>query len=188
MSTQQAPLPEEVWGIFCGDINAASTQKFVQNLTLASNLGVKRVHVLFQSWGGFVGDGVFLYNLLKTFPVEVILYNAGQVASAGVLAFIGARHRKATKNAMFMIHKSQSNPQQPVTVHTMKEISANLILDDARIDAIFRDKLTLPDEIWIQLGQRDVNISAEDGVKYGIADGIGEFSPPAGVKIFNALA
>jgi ATP-dependent protease ClpP protease subunit len=179
--------PENVYGVFCGDINAANTQKLVQNLTIASNLIVKNVHILFQSWGGFIGDGVFLYNLLKTFPVSITLYNAGQVSSAGVLAFLGGKHRKTTKNAMFMIHKSQA-PQQAASLQQLQMMERNLILDDARIDTIFRENLRLPDVVWVQLVHHDINISGEDAIKYGIAQEIGEFSPPSDAKIFNALA
>jgi len=179
--------PEHVYGIFCGDINAANTQKLVQNLTVASNIGVKNIHLLFQSWGGFIGDGVFLYNLLRAFPIPITLYNAGQVASAGVLAFVGAKHRKTTKNALFMIHKSQAAQQAPATVQKLQMMQKNLILDDARIDAIFRADLALPDEVWVQLQHHDINISGEDAIKYKIAQEIGEFSPPPDVKVFNAL-
>ena len=38
-----------------------------------------------------MGDGIFIYNLLKTTPLEITVYNSGQVASAGVLAFLGAK-------------------------------------------------------------------------------------------------
>lgn len=187
MGTQPQTPPENVYGIFCADINAANTQKLVNNLTLASSMGVKNVHLLFQSWGGYVGDGVFLYNLFRSFPIPVTVYNAGQVASAGVLAFLGAPHRKSTANAMFMIHKSQ-NTTQAVTLQRLQAIATSMILDDARIDAIFRERLKLPEEIWVQLMHHDVNISGDDGVKVGIADEIAEFSPPAGVKVFNAIA
>jgi ATP-dependent protease ClpP protease subunit len=179
--------PEHVYGIFCGDINSANTQKFVQNLAVASNIGVKHIHILFQSWGGFIGDGIFLYNLLHVFPIPITLYNAGQVSSAGVLAFVGAKYRKTTKNALFMIHKSQAQQQAAATVQKLQMMQKNLILDDARIDTIFRADLSLPDEVWIQLQHHDVNISSEDAIKYKIAQEIGEFSPPLDSKIFNAL-
>jgi len=180
-------IPEIIYGIFCGDINAANCQKLINNLTVASNAGVKQLHLLFQSWGGYVGDGIFLYNMFRSFPVAITLYNAGQVASAGVLAFIGAKYRKTTKNGIFMIHKSQS-PQNPGTLQKLQVIQQNLILDDARIDAIFRADLSLPDEVWVQLQHHDINISGEDAVKFKIAEEIGDFAPPPDARVFNALA
>lgn len=181
------PFPEHVFGIFCGDINAPNTQKFVQNLTLASNAGVKNVHILFQSWGGFIGDGIFLYNMLRTFPVDVTLYNGGQVASAGVLAFLGAKHRKTAKNALFMIHKSSHTGTQPATFEKLKVIQKGMILEDSRVDAIFHDNLSLPEEVLVELIHSDVNLSADDAIKYGIAQELGDFSPLIDSKVFNVL-
>jgi ATP-dependent Clp protease, protease subunit len=182
------PTPEILYGIFCGDINSVNMQKFVNNLTAASNLAAKQIHILFQSWGGFVGDGIFSFNLLRSFPIDVTLYNAGQVASAGVLAFMGARHRKTTKNAIFMLHKTAiPNAVQPATLHKLRSVQKTLILDDARVDTLFRENMRLPEEVWSDLTYHDVNISGEDAIQYGIADGLGDFSPPADAKIFNAL-
>jgi ATP-dependent protease ClpP protease subunit len=187
MTTQPQEPPEHVYGVYCGDINAANTAKLVNNLTTASNLRVKHVHLLFQSWGGYVGDGIFLYNAFSKFGLEVTVYNAGQVASAGVLAFMGAQHRKTTQNGVFMIHKS-TNSGPPATVQTLNAITRSLILDDERIDGIFRERLKLPDEMWVQLIHHDVHIAGEDAIKFGIADALGEFAPPPGSQVFNALA
>jgi ATP-dependent protease ClpP protease subunit len=98
--TEAPAVSEEIWATFCGDIDAGNVAKFVRGLTTVAAQGTKRIHVLFQSWGGFVGDGVFLYNSLKRLGVEVIFYNAGQVASAATLAFLGAHGRKTTSNAI----------------------------------------------------------------------------------------
>jgi ATP-dependent protease ClpP protease subunit len=55
---------------------------------------VKHVHALFQSAGGYVEDGVFFYNFLRSIPIELTLYNVGQISSAGVIAYLRARNRK----------------------------------------------------------------------------------------------
>lgn len=182
----QPPVQEEIWAVYCGDINAANTAKLVQGITTLGVQGTKKLHLLFQSWGGFVGDGIFLYNTLRKFPVEVILYNAGQVASAATLAFLGAHGRKTTANAVFMIHKSHTSPNG-AGVDRLKAAADNLATDDARVESILRAHLGLPEELWTQFGYHDVFLSGEDAVKYGMADAIGEFSPPIGVRVLNAL-
>lgn len=178
---------EEVYGVFCGEINQFNAQKLVTSLTIALEIGVKRVHLLFHSWGGFVGDAVFIYNLFRTIPLEVIVYNTGQVASAGVLCFLGTKNRRTTANAVFMIHRSHISPQA-ATVEKLKVITEGLILDDARSDAIFKENIKLPDEILEQLKYHDVHLSGGDGVKFSLASEISEFAPPKGAKVFNVLA
>ena len=182
----KSAAPEEIWAIYCGDINAANTAKLLNGLTLVAMGGTKRIHVLFQSWGGFVGDGVFLYNSLKKLGLEIVLYNAGQVASAATLAFLGANSRKTTANAVFMIHKS-TNTTNGAGVDRLKAVTANLATDDARVEEILRAHLRLPDELWIQFGYHDVYLTGTDAVAYGMADEISEFSPPVGARVLNAL-
>ncbi|HEX4031999.1 MAG TPA: ATP-dependent Clp protease proteolytic subunit [Terracidiphilus sp.] len=183
---KNSKAPEEIWAIYCGDINAANAAKLLNGLTIVSSAGTKRIHILFQSWGGFVGDGVFLYNALRKIPIEVFLYNAGQVASAATLVFLGAKARKTTANAVFMIHKS-TNSTDRAGVDRLKAVTANLTVDDARVEEILRTHLRLPEELWTQFSYHDVYLTGSDAVQYGMADEIAEFSPPPGAKVLNAL-
>ncbi len=182
-----ATLPAEVYAVFCGAIEQATAQKIVNGLTGAINSGTaKHVHVLFQSAGGYVGDGVFLYNFFRSIPIEVTFYNAGQISSAGVVAYLGAKNRKTTKGATFMLHRSTNSPQF-ATATRLNHIAQTLVLDDQRTEAIVRDHVKLPSELWDALGTQDVYVSGEEAIAYGIADGLGDFSPPAGSKVFNLL-
>ena len=180
------PAPEEIWAIYCGDINAANTGKLINGLTIVGSAGTRRIHILFHSWGGFVGDGAFLYNALKKLSLEIVLYNAGQVASAATLAYLGAHSRKTTANAVFMIHKATYNPNSS-GAHKLKAVADNLTIDDIRMEEILRAHLRLPQDLWTQFRFHDVYLTGLDAVNYGMAEEIGEFSPPAGVKVLNAL-
>lgn len=191
MATNPTPpvpqtIPETVWGIFCGGIEQATGQKFVNSLTIASNAKVKHIHLLFQSAGGYVGDGVFLYNLFRTIPIEITLYNAGQISSAGITAYLGANRRVTSKTATFMIHRSTNSPQF-ATSAKLQSVAKSLVLDDQRTEAIFRSHINLPPELWTALEHHDVHLSGEEAVSFGMADAIGEFSPPLGTVVFNIL-
>jgi ATP-dependent Clp protease protease subunit len=179
--------PEAVYAIFCGDIAQITAQKVVNGLTLAMGAKVKHVHLLFQTAGGYVGDGVFLYNLFRTVPVELTLYNAGQISSAGVIAYLGAKHRKTSRNATFMLHRSASSPQF-ATSTKLQHTANSLVLDDQRTEAIVRDHVHFPPKLWEQIEYHDIYVSGEEALEFGIADEIAEFAPPAGVQVFNILA
>jgi hypothetical protein len=60
-----------------------------------------------------------------------------------------------------------------------------LVLDDGRTEGILRDHMTMPARRWRQLKHSSLWISAEDAVEYGIANSIGDFSPPFGAQIYN---
>src|SRR5215217_2667776 len=55
---------------------------------------VAHVHMLFQSNGGTVCDGVCLYNFFRSLPISLTLYNTGSVAPVAVVAYLGAHERK----------------------------------------------------------------------------------------------
>lgn len=180
-------LPDEIYAMFCGPIQEATAQKVVANLSFASVSKVKHIHILFQSIGGYVGDGVFLYNLFRSVPIELTLYNVGQISSAAVIAYLGAKHRKTSARAAFMLHRTTNSPQS-ATAATLQNLAKNLVLDDERTEAILRDHVKFPPELWDELKHHDVYVSADQAVKYGLADEIGDFAPPSGSQVYNMLA
>jgi ATP-dependent Clp protease protease subunit len=180
-------LPPEVYAIYCSGIEQANSQKVVNGLTVAMANKVRHVHLLFQSAGGYIADGVFLYNLFRSIPIELTLYNVGQISSAGVTAYLGARHRKTAANATFMLHRSTNSPQF-ATAAKLHHAAKSLVLDDERTETIVKSHVKFPPELWEELKYHDIYVSGEEAVKFGIADELGEFSPPAGTQVFNLLA
>jgi ATP-dependent Clp protease, protease subunit len=213
------PLPRDlpqsaIYGVFVDDINQLAASRIVQAFTAAVNGGAAQLHIMFQSWGGFIGDGVMLYNLLRSVSVaNVWLYNSGQVQSAAVTAYLGAKHRVASARSIFMLHKSAGLPSrsrpadahvlarailrhprrsgrrgvspQGATAAKMEKLARSLVLDDERSEAIWREHLKLPDDLWKQIEYHDVYITGEEAVEFGLATQLGEFSPPPGTAIYK---
>lgn len=178
------PPPHDIFGVFVDDINQANTNRIVNSITNVMAQGNKHAHVMFQSWGGFVGDGVMLYNFLRALTIDLSLYNSGQVASAAVIAYLGAKHRVATKNSIFMLHRSRSSPQF-ATASKMENIAQTLTIDDKRTEDILKKHINMPDELWHKLEEHDLYVTGEEAVKFGIATKIGDFAPPPGTQIWK---
>jgi ATP-dependent Clp protease protease subunit len=153
-------------------------------ITIASNNAVQRVHLVFQSTGGVIGDGICLYNLFKAAPFELAIYNIGSVQSVGVVAFLGAKHRKASPQATFMIHRSYASPLA-ATSERLQATVRGLILDDERCERILRDHINLDDEQWTTHNVADLWLSAEEARKAGVLTEIGNFAPPKGAQLFS---
>lgn len=145
---------------------------------------MKALHLQFQSTGGFIGDGVFLYNFFRALTLDLTIYNSGSVASIAAIAFLGAKHRKVSKYATFMIHRSHNSPQQ-ATAKKLEDIARSLRIDDERTEAILRSHIKLTDDEWKAFDYEDLTFGAEEAVKKGFADAIGDFEPPAGSPIFT---
>jgi len=61
----------------------------------------------------------------------------------------------------------------------------NVALDDQRTEAILRERLKMPDDLWDVHRIADLWLSADEAVKYGLATEIGDFAPPLGTQVYN---
>jgi ATP-dependent Clp protease, protease subunit len=183
MSEQVQPVPN-VYAMFCGGIDQNAVQRIMAGVNLAGQKNVQHIHILFQSSGGTIGDGVCLYNFLKNATIEVSLYNVGTISSIAVLAYLGATNRKASTHSTFMIHRSTMSPPIP-TAERLQAAVDSLKIDDARTEIIYRGHIKIPDEKWSDLRHNEFWFTAQDAVKNGIASEIAEFAPPKGTHVSN---
>lgn len=177
-------LPEDVYAIFCSGIDQASVQRLFNAVAIATQKSVKHIHLLFQSIGGTVSDGVCLYNFLKAAPIDITLYNAGSVQSIAAVAYLGAKHRKTSARATFAFHRTTASPQA-VRVGVLKSVTESVVADDERVESILREHLTITPEKWQLLDQGDLFFAADEALKATIADEIADFAPPFGSTIYN---
>jgi ATP-dependent Clp protease protease subunit len=179
---------QELYLNFCGEINSYSANRLVNWLALATTetSPVSKVHLILQSYGGTVGDGIYLHNFLKAFPIDIYAYNIGHIASAATIAFLGAKFRLTARNATFMVHRTL-NPLQYQTAENLRIITESLALDDQRTEEILRCYLKLPGDLWNQFQNHDVTFSGDDAVKFDLAHSIGEPSLSIGTKVRNVL-
>jgi len=105
------PAKQDVYAFFFSEINQITGQRFMDGISRATHeLTPARLHILFQSSGGTIGDGICLYNFLRKSPIEIILYNSGIVSSIAVISYLGAAKRIVSQHATFMIHRSTAPP------------------------------------------------------------------------------
>jgi ATP-dependent protease ClpP protease subunit len=175
--------PKKVHAIFAGLIDMSAVQRLSNAIGVASQNGVDEIHLLFQTTGGNVGDGICLYNIFRNVPSEIILYNVGSVASIGVVAFLGADQRKATANSAFMIHRTMYSPIAS-TVDRLQSAASAAALDDQRTESILHAHIKLPPEKWEIHKVSDLWLSATEALEAGLATSIGEFSPPIGQQVY----
>ena len=96
-----------------------------------------------------------------------------------------AKHTYVSAQGTFMIHKSYFMAQPGVTATKAKAMSENLMREDERVEAIIKAHANIPVDVWATHALQDVTFTAQDAVKYGIAQKIGEWQVPAGSQIFN---
>jgi ATP-dependent Clp protease, protease subunit len=172
----------EVFAIFVGPINQDAVSKITAAASAAVSEGKAKIHLVLQSTGGRIQDGICLYNFFRALPLPAALYNIGSCSSIAAVAFLGAHERKVSSYATFMLHRTTGGVLSS-TAGRLQAIAKSIVLDDNRVEAILRDRLRLSDDKWRELFSTELWLSAQESVECGLASAIGEFSPPPGAKI-----
>jgi ATP-dependent Clp protease, protease subunit len=176
--------PNEIYGMFAGPIDQSGVARVGNAIAIANSNAVTHIHMMFQTSGGTVPDGVALYNLFRSVQIPLSLYNIGTVASAGVTAYLGAPFRFVSSHGSFMIHKTTS-PAFGATSERLQAMAQGVVIDDARTEAIFAEaKLNISKEHREIHRYADLWLSADESIKAGLATAVKEFSPTKGAPLF----
>lgn len=175
---------QEICLTYTALIDTAGLQNLIRSFSLASNNGVKRVHFLIQSQGGIVNDAIAAYNFIRSLPIEVITYNGGAIASAGICLFLSGNVRKASATATFMIH-AVTGGQASTTANQLEISAKSVAIDDRRLREIYAAQLKLPPTFDAQMAKGNLDLTASEALTMNLVTEIGDFKPPAGTQIFN---
>ncbi len=179
-------LPKEIYATFSGMIDQGAVQRVFSVFPIAVNGGVKKVHLLIHSSGGFVSDGIALYNYLTNLPLDFVTYNCGSIQSVSVLLYLVGEVRKCSGNATFLIHKTRFSFQDAATAFDLRVNADSAELSDKNSDAILRKYITtMPDDKWAIRERSDLTISAQEAKEFGLVHDISDFCPPEGTQLYN---
>jgi ATP-dependent protease ClpP protease subunit len=177
-----------VFGTFCDDITPETLSRLYNNFAGATQRGCTEIHLLFQTGGGSISDGISLFSYLRGFPVNIHLYNTGGVDSAGLIAFVGVpvERRYATPHAAFLLHKGKRALLTPEGAEGHLALSKMMTFENAHCETILRAETTIPADKWSEYTDgADVFITAQDALQYGLIGQIREFQPQTGQPLFD---
>jgi ATP-dependent Clp protease protease subunit len=180
----QPTAPTQAYATFVGFMDQEASQRLTQWFAYFS-IQKPFVHLLFQSRGGDIGEGVYLYNLFSHAPFPLTIYNAGSVSSAAVLAYLGAPHRFVSRHGTFGIHRTSYPTTGPLTGPQCERRAVSLAIDDQRVKDILKRHLDLPDAVWDDLDGNEVWFTAVESVSRHFANDVREFAPPPGARLMD---
>lgn len=170
---------------FTGLIEPNTVTRIAAALNTAVNSGCEKIYLCMSSHGGLITDGVFLYNHIRGLPVHVTAHNIGTVASIAAAVFVGADERYCSTHGVFTIHPTAINPQEALSAERLQSSLDAALADDERTENILRERAAVPDSILRARRLKDIHISPEDALKFGLVDEIKEFALPKGNEIFQ---
>jgi ATP-dependent Clp protease protease subunit len=185
MSEEIAKHEYDAYFTLSGDVNSDMVHRVFEAVSEMTAKGVDTAHILLQSNGGYVSDGLCLYNFLSHAPVTFVMYNAGAVASIAVILFLSGTRRYASDTARFMVHKSHATAAPGARPDALKIIVEGLQADDARTEQILRKHIELTPDHWAVHEYSDLHLTARDAQVVGLIEAVADFAPPKGVHIVN---
>ena len=175
----------EAWFTLSGDVNSDMVHRVFESVAAMAADGIDTAHVLVQSNGGYVSDGLCLYNYLANSPVEFVMYNGGAVASIAVIVYLAGTRRYASDTARFMVHKSHATASPGARPDALNIIVEGLRADDARTESILRKHIELAPEQWAIHQYSDLHLNARDAKIAGMIEDLVDFAPPRGARLSN---
>lgn len=142
---------------------------------------VNRIHLLLNSSGGSVGLALAIASIIERLPFEVWTYNIGNVDSAAVIVFAAGCKRICLKSGAFSLHPVGKEISGVKTADELQRLCEEIRADEVRLCEFINGRLSRLSVNWQQLMADSTRITAEDAVRIGLADDIGEI--PKGVKL-----
>lgn len=170
---------------YTGPIDSEGVGRIAAALNNAVNDRFDEVQLSFSSLGGYVSDGIYLYNHIRGLPLNTVIHNTGSVSSIAVAVFVAGGERYCSPHAMFMIHPTVMPSQEGMTSERLQSSLNAALADDARTENILRDRAAIPGEILVARRFKDVYITPKEAVIYGLVHAVKDFVLPQGSKIIQ---
>jgi ATP-dependent Clp protease, protease subunit len=168
---------------YTGAIDSTGASRIAGALNQAVKNRCEEVQLCISSHGGFVSDGIYLYNHIRGLPLRVVAYNTGSVTSIAVAVFLAARERYCSSHGMFMIHPTVMSSTEGMSAQRLQSSLDSALADDRRTEDILRERAAIPEEILTARRFKDVYITPHEAVIYGLVHAVREFSLPGGDNI-----
>ncbi|MEN9874998.1 MAG: hypothetical protein RL186_1895, partial [Pseudomonadota bacterium] len=94
-----------------------------------------------------------------------------------------ATYRTAEQGSIFMIHPVQASANGAHA--TMMSTMDMILAEEARIDAILRERASIPEHILANRRHVEVFFTAQQALEYGLVHDICSFTLPPGNQIFH---
>src|SRR6266481_362667 len=170
---------------YAGAIDSHGVARVASALNAAVKERADEVQLCLSSHGGYVSDGIYLYNHIRGLPLRVVTFNTGSVTSIAVAVFLAAEERYCSSHGMFMIHPTIMSSKEDMSAQRLQSSLDSALADDRRTENILRERAAIPEEILTARRFKDVYITPKEAVIYGLVHGVKEFELPKGNQIIQ---
>jgi ATP-dependent protease ClpP protease subunit len=164
-------------------IDQSSSERFRDQCLAAMSAGASSLLLNLSTVGGSTNFGFTLYTFLKSLPVPITVFNAGNIESMGIVMYLAASERIASPHSRFLIHPMNWYFNHSTVDHSrLREYLSSLNNDLDRYVKIFELETAQADrklDIFKCLSAEEKVIAAQDSMSCGIAHRVEQIVFPA---------
>ena len=155
-----------------GEITQASAFEFALSLQHLNSISeTEPITVLVNSPGGGIDAGLLMYDAIQTSPAPVRLVVLGAAYSMAALVFAGGQHgRYMLPNSKLMLHEPLLGCPIEGNTSSIKTISDDLLATRDKINTILAKHTGKSKTAIEEVTKHDHYFTAEESVKFGMAD------------------
>lgn len=161
---------------FSAEINPTTSEQLLAASFNMIREGFDHLYYLFSTPGGFVANGIAIYNTLRSLPVKTTMHNMGNIDSIGNAIFLAGKERFACPTSTFMFHGVGFDSPGNVRLEEklLRERLDGILADQRKIGSIIAKETSLKSEeiegLFREATTKDVDFAMRNGIVQAIRD------------------
>ena len=119
--------------------------------------------------------------------MKVIIHNTGTVMSIATAVYVAAERRYCSEHGVFMIHPTEMPALASMRAEQLQSSLTAALADDKRTEDILRERASIPDAHLVDRRFREVYITAEEALEFGLVQRYQRVFSPKGERNLSDL-
>lgn len=153
------------------DFNQVSIEYAIRAIhKMVASSPKKPIEIYMSSYGGDPYSMLYLHDLILSSPCQFKFYGGGAIMSAATWIMVACDERYLHKNTTVLVHKGSTELGGNVTdveIHVDEEKRLQDLLEE-----IYAHNSRMPKAFWSEVCKRDLYLTAEEAITFGLADKI----------------
>lgn len=158
------------YDFWTGEVIRSETSANAFREALEENPGVVQINIYINSYGGSVFEGTAIYNQLKRHPAHKTVYIDGFACSIASVIAMAGDEVVMPRNAMMMVHNMWMGTVGNAAELRKAADDLDKINEAGRTAYLEKAGDKLSPELIAQLEDDETWLTAEECIKYGLAD------------------
>lgn len=161
-----------------GEVNTEMAQRITEQITYFTYEDPNEpIKMFINSNGGSISAGLLIYDIIQGSQVPIEIYCLEKAYSMAALIFCcGKNGRYILPHSKVMIHDPRLSEGVGGNASSIKELSEEIIKLKKNMDRLISKHTKQPLTKIEKVTKTDSFFSAEEAVKFGLADGVKSFS------------